>query len=517
MDLDPPRVEKKIEECVVMLIDVSGSMNESSGEAIDAPKRIELAVHMAKVMLAFCRKLKLKFFVYTFSDTTSQIPITQGTSVNDANKILERINAEGQTFLGLALKTILQKHGEQSKYFVFTDGQPSTDPTDAILLYNSVQLHMLAFSSAVSTEVLDLVAMSSYHTVSYIQDIRSLPGYMVPIFIWAITNLNKVVLDPINDECRTRFIHALERLMHGDKGEIRSELKNLMLVLHQYQSQYAKDLAVDTSGDLTHSRIEYSFANWKSFGRFYLICIVHCHKNLIPGNAFDPSLKHYRTREYNQVYEQIADIPAQVPFVAFTAPAPHRAVMSQAASQHVQRSFGYQDSYDSSAGSEGCIGPDALISTLTHGIKEIPMKEAKIGDSISDTKIKWIIRIANLNRGNPIPLYNGLTSYHPVQSKETEYTLFIKAKDQKSAVFTTTQDIVYDIILEDPKVHSMKVNGVYAAVVGYPIPGMVHPYWGSSKVLENVSKRYPDGGFVDVDASRFRYDDLGLVSSIFQD
>jgi len=78
-----------------------------------------------------------------------------------------------------------------------------------------------------------------------------------------------------------------------------------------------------------------------------------------------------------------------------------------------------------------------------------------------------------------------------------------------------TTDKVYDVILEDPSVPSMKVNGIDVAVAGYPVPGMVHPYWGSPRVVEDVQSRHPDGGFVDVDASNFQYTADGLISSLF--
>jgi hypothetical protein len=57
----------------VLLIDVSASMNNPSGTQQGAPTRVELAVHMAKVLLAFCRKLKMKCVVYTFSEMVKKV------------------------------------------------------------------------------------------------------------------------------------------------------------------------------------------------------------------------------------------------------------------------------------------------------------------------------------------------------------------------------------------------------------------------------------------------------------
>ena len=60
----------------------------------------------------------------------------------------------------------------------------------------------------------------------------------------------------------------------------------------------------------------------------------------------------------------------------------------------------------------------------------------------------------------------------------------------------------------------MKVNGIEAAVLGFPVPGMVHPYYGNrEKIVSEIEVRCPDGGFVDVDARQFKFSS-GLVSSL---
>jgi hypothetical protein len=178
-----------------------------------------------------------------------------------------------------------------------------------------------------------------------------------------------------------------------------------------------------------------------------------------------------------------------------------------AVSAVVQQSFQSEDTYYSSS-DDGCIGSDAQI-VIKRGT--IPMKDVMPGDFSDESKIKWIIRVSNLNHGNPITLYNGLTGSHPVHHTSEGW---IKAKYYPGAKVTLTSDIVYDVILEHKNVNSMKVNGIYAAVVGYPIKNMVHPYWGSNKVLDDVQLKYPNGGFVDVDAKQFQFMD-GLVSSLF--
>lgn len=87
---------------------------------------------MAKVTLAFCRKLKIKCALYTFSEAVDKVPVDEKTSPTEANRILERIDPGGQTYLGLALKKLFGLHGNRSKYFVFTDGEPSDEYAESV-------------------------------------------------------------------------------------------------------------------------------------------------------------------------------------------------------------------------------------------------------------------------------------------------------------------------------------------------------------------------------------------------
>lgn len=534
-DARPARGDK-----IVMLIDVSGSMNNPSGQLKGDPTRLELAGHMAKVMRRFCGKLGLKCVIHTFSDGVKKLDVDETTTVDSANRAIENTEPSGQTFIGLALRNIFQTHGPTAKYFVFTDGEPSDEFDDALRDYQNTQLHLLAFSKDVSTKLLMAVADNPLHTISYIKDIQSLPGYMVPIFIWAVLQpsgvagapMQTVTLDERDEELRRQFVQMLEPQVRGDASKYKLfDLVNLVARFNAAPggaTDYSRDLAMDIAGTEAHSRIEYSFKkeNWLNFGRFYLICIAHCHKHLIPGNAFDPSLKRYRPLGYSEVFAQIADIPMDVPFVAYMTRHSEaaRAAASASASVSVASSYRYVDSYPSSSASdEGCIGADELVSVYKHGFAsavpiQIPMKHVMPGDVLDyqNSKAKWIIRISNLNNGKPVALHNGLTRSHPVCVNGH----WINAADYQPAAATSkmtfTTGRVYDVILDNLDAASMKVNGIDVAVAGYPVPGMVHPYWGSQKVIQDVQARYPDGGFVDVDAAHFQHTD-GLVSSLFAD
>jgi hypothetical protein len=494
---------------VLMLIDRSGSMGCKSGQLQDAPDRIELAAHMAKIIHAFCKKLGVKCHMYTFAAGLNNLDINERISQAQLDRVLHAIEPDGGTNLGLALKQLYAKHGANCNYFVFTDGDPSDTYEDSIKLFVDTQLHLISFSDATSRDLLRAVANNRLHTISYIEDIRSLSGYMIPVFIWSMTGLSQVTLAEADDECRKKFIEILEPQVLGNSNSYR--LTDLVELLKRYSSDYVKDLLVDTAGTIGHSRIEYSFKpeNWNNFGKYYLQCILHCHKYLIPGNMFDPSLRFYRTKEYNKIYEKIADIPSGIKFVSFMTRGSAQAYVSAAASNVVQSSFQSADTYWSTA-DDGCIGPDALVDvTNNYGtVAKVPMKHIRPGDILSGSRVKWIIRVKNLNRGNPIPLYNGLTSSHPVHGPDG----WIKAKHYPGATLSFTTGIVYDVVLDSNE--SMYVNGCDAATVGVPIPGMVHPYWGSHAVISDIESRYPGGGFVDVDASDFSYDYNGLVSSL---
>lgn len=199
------------DQSVVLLIDISGSMGGESGTQKGAPTRIELAVHLAKVILAFCRKLKIKCAMYTFSEGLNNLTVTEKTSVGDANRILEEAYPGGTTNLGVALKKLFEQHGNQSKYFVFTDGDPQDKYDEAVAKFSNTQLHLIAFSNDVSPVLLSAIGNNPLHTISYIEDVRSLIGYMIPVFIWAMTDMKRVVLSNVDEQCRKKFVEILER------------------------------------------------------------------------------------------------------------------------------------------------------------------------------------------------------------------------------------------------------------------------------------------------------------------
>lgn len=181
--------------------------------------------------------------------------------------------------------------------------------------------------------------------------------------------------------------------------------------------------------------------------------------------------------------------PNQVPMDIDAEPQPH--------SQPIDYSYSSLD--------DACIGPEALVTVRRGNWVTVPMKEVMPGDIIEDGKIKWIIRVSNLNRDKPIPLYNGVTVTHPVRGRDGRWI---------DVSMTHTNVIVYNVVMEDRSAGSIKVDGFEVAVVGYPVPGMVHSYWDSRRVIEDIQARYPEGGFVDVDAKKFQHTN-GLVSGIF--
>lgn len=509
---------------LVLIVDVSGSMTDTSGDQDEAPTRLELAAHLAKVFHSFAKRLGAKTSIYTFSSIIERLDINTNTPLDTVNKVLEGLRPGGETRLGKVLEMTFKTHGPTAKYFVFTDGEPSDEYRPLLELFSSTQLHLIAFSRSTQVQVLKDVRTTPLHTISYVEDIRSLPGYMVPVFIYAMTDAKTVSLDPVDEECRLKYVEILEPQVTGSSSMYK--LSDLVTMLKRYKTSYSRDLEDDTAGNKAHGRIEYSFQNneWARFGRFYLQCIAHCHQHKIPGNSFDVSLRHYRTPEYKQLYDKIADVPMTIPFVPFMSSTYQSArasgntqaqTQAAAASQKlVQQAFSYTNYADtcysySSPGDDGCIGPDADVHCQNGVVK---MRDLVPGDRLaSGSRVKWIIRVKNLYCGNPFPLYNGLTGSHPVKCGD----VWMPAKCVPGAQVTLVNETVYDVILDDLSQDSMDVNSVKAAVVGYPVPGMVHPYWGSARAVDDVKSRLPDGGVIEVDAANFKYDAAGLVSSIF--
>ena len=447
---------------LIFLLDTSGSMDNVSGTQHGAPQRIEMAVHIAKVKMAFCRKLGIPFRIYSFSEDTKLV-VDEKMSVAHANRKLEALRPSGQTFFVPALKTVFQMHGQNSKYFIFTDGDPTESEkeyTPIIKLFNHSQMHLIAFSSDVATSLIKAVATNGLHTVSFIEDIRSLAGYLVPVFICAVTEMERVQLSEVDEACRQEFLKMLAPQVSGKTDLFKME--HIMQMLKTVKTGYARDLEADTdSSDQKlkeeHSRIAYSFRNkknWESFGKYYLPVIFHDHMFLIPGNAFDRTLKHYRTEAYQKVFLQIASIPINIEFVSFmTTEKVQRDVASVAASKVMNQAFQYSDSYSRSDSGydDGCISPEAQIEIVKKNgeVMVVPMKDVLPGDQLKHGgTIKWIVRISNLNHGKPIPLFNDLTPSHPV----CQDGHWIPARAYKGAIVSYTTDVVYDVLLSDPAV-----------------------------------------------------------------
>ncbi len=485
---------------IVIGLDVSGSMDELSGSSYESPKRIEMVVHMGKIMMAFCQKLGIyKYRVYTFSNRVTRLDI----NYSNANTVLERLRADGCTNIGEVLRTMFSENGSNACYFLFTDGQPTDDWKQAVSLYNNTQLHLTAFSKDVDMSLLCAVAGNPLHSISYVEDIRSIAAYMIPVFVVSLTNMKTVTLTPDEDACRKMFV---EWLKHRVNMQIsRTDINNIMRELEKYHqgntNTYAYDLSRDVAGDSMHSRIEVGTLDpvkWHSFGKFYNICILQCHEFLEINNIFDVSLARYRTDQYNELYAFIEKVPDQVKFVAFIDKSKQEEasrIVSQATSYVVNNSYG-------SSGDDGCIGPDELVTVQRMG-KEccVSMKDVKLTDSINGVKIKWIIQVHNLEHGNPITLYNGLSVNHPVKlggSGQSPEWIPASQVPNVTTSIVPGDTILYDVVLEDQSVPFMYVNGQQAALVGYPVPGMIHPYWGTNAVINDMESKCPGGGIVDI-------------------
>lgn len=501
---------------IVLLVDTSGSMDESSeiGKSKILPKRIELVVHMMKIMYRFCKELNIKFVPYEFNSTIRKIPISDDMTESTVFSEFERLRSTSCTNLGLALESVYRIYNNNVTYFVFTDGESSDSTDTSVRLFNNANLHLISFSKDVKTQLLDEVsAAGRRHTISYVQDINSLMGYMIPIFIYANTMDSTKELSQNDENLRQEYVRILEPQTTGNSSIFTKEhlIQLLLENKSMNNSPYCNDLIEDTVKNERHGRIHYSFSNkdnWNNFGKFYLKCILHCHKYKIVGNAFDVSVQHYKTEEYQQIYSRLSGKAENIEYVAFTQPAHVRNQTSAESTAKITKTIKYVDTYSgSSSMDDGCISPDAVI-TMKDGVKL--MKDLKVGDITSTGTVKWIICITDLNGGMPFEMYNGLSKNHPVCIDG----YWIPASKQLNSHIFTTTDVVYDIVLEETNVDHILVNNIKVAAVGYPIPGMIHPYWGSNKVIEDLETHYPGDGYVSVNSSNFKYKN-GLLVSLF--
>lgn len=557
---------------IVLLADVSGSMNEKSGDS-NSPKRIELLGHMMKIMLRFSKELNKECIMYTFNSSVKKLFSNNDNNEKILYEHIESLVSSSATNLGLALENVYNIYKNNAMYFVFTDGQSSDHTEKAVKLFDDAQLHLLSFSQDVNTKLLmEVSSAGNKHTISYIQDINSLLGYMIPIFIYANTIKNdgssyNKELTALDEELRKSYVDILYPQLNGTNNIYK--LQDLINVVNKYKNNsltsYPTDLEIDTNENKLHGRIYYSIKDndkWQNFGKFYLKCIYHCHKYKIPGNAFDASIQHYKTDEYQKIYKMLVGKAEDIPFVSFTENIYERELKSKQANVKVQKTLVLAESYSTASSwcndNDGCISGESLIlmkkkkekgnenmcenekgnicengnmceSGDTYKDEDtcesekknmheeesiyntVEMRNLKIGDETSTGIVKWIIKISNLNYENEFPMYNGLTRKHPICEDDVwKYA----ENSNKNMTISNNIDVVYDIVLSDPNVSHIVVNGTKTAVVGYPIPGMIHPYWGNEKVLIDLEQHCPGGGIVEVDAKNFKREN-GHVNSIF--
>ena len=511
---------------IVFLLDTSHSMNTSSHSTDkNAPKRIEIVGHMAKYLFMYCKILNKECVFYEFNSYTTKMPIHIGLSNEEAFKNIEKLESGGNTMIAEAMyKAFLDNNN--AIYIVLTDGEPSSSESklnEVLTMFENLSLHFILFGNGANAHILNLFAQNKpNHTISYIENLISLMAYSIPVFVQAITENFSKELSPLEEELRNNYINILAPQIHGSSNKYK--LQNLIDLLKSDKFkdlQYAKDLLIDTIDDTNaHGRISHSFTSehWTTFGKYYLKCILHCHKYKQVCNNFDVSLNHYKSDAFNNIKFALESLSTEIKYVAFTTKNEYeRKQQEELAKKKVKQSVEYSQTYsyssscDDSGSSENdaCIGQNELITTVD-GYKL--MKDLKIGDKLSTGTVKWIIEISNLNNNCDFNLYNGMTASHPVY----ENNKWVPASQQSNPTITTNKhnDVVYDIVLEERNVSHILVNNVKSAVVGYAIPSMEHPYWGNYKIIEDLQRRCPDGGMIKVDANKFSYIN-GLVSNIF--
>ena len=507
---------------IVLLLDVSGSMSEPSKANGDneVPSRISLLVHTSKILKKACELYNRKLHIYTYSNSCRPI-------VGD----LMDIKAGGQTMMDIALKVALDNHGKTAIYILVTDGEPTNSIAGVIKTYEGVWLNYILFGSGGDVKITNTISqLHEKNVVAHVQDVRSIIAYTIPMLTYIFCDGKSATLSEADELTRAEFVERISRsYQQSNLGSNIESIKSWLMGLPP--TAYILDLLKDLCTDPDHSRISQSVATRKDFetyGKFFLPCAINAHRRKIPFNSYDASLVHYQTPEYQETYLKILDSCKDITYESIEQQqalssgnyAAANYYASNSASQNRAVSNAYSSAYNystyvSSSDNDGCIAPDAVVTTPD---KLTTMNLLKPGDLVAtDLKgnydeILYIVKIENLCGTEPIKTYNGLTPHHPVHLKDS-WIFAEDACEQEQARYYPADTVVYDVVLKTSG--TMVVNGCVVACLGYPVPNLVHPYYGTEKVVKEIAERATNG-IVTTKGSNILHDAQGLVVTLFR-
>jgi hypothetical protein len=505
---------------VVVVLDYSSSMSLSSkgeiGRSMNPtreriPTRMEVVCHMAKILYLYCKELGRPIHFYLFNGNLHQLCINTKTSNEQVFAQLEAamMNPNGGTHIARALSTLYEQWEDEADYFLLTDGEAMDGAQIPAVMYQfqDASFHCMCFSADTKRDLLkDVVSFGEErHTISYIQDMESLMGYMIPIFVHAtalrMQASSTSTLTAEEEEVRQEYVNMLAPQLNGKRGAVTKE--DMLLFVRKQQeehptSKYIPALVQDTC-DTTgkHGRLFYSFSpdHWKNFGMFYVLTAWHNHKYKIPGNGFDLSLQFYQTPAHIELRNFLRGKAETIPFsllipIQEAVPVQVKKQCQERVQKSIERAEEYSSSFwGKSNDNEGCIHPDAAISMADGTTKW--MKDLQPGDAVSTGCVRWIMKI-QLPSNYQTTFYGGLTEHHPVKVDEQ----WVQARELAVKPMEVKVTEMYNIVLVEEEMMYVEVNGHRAAVGGVSIPGLEHPFWGTKAVRDLCEYRTPGGGWI---------------------
>ncbi len=332
------------------------------------------------------------------------------------------------------------------------------------------------------------------------------------------------------------FLANVINVVMSDSGDEKLRLDDLRSMLsdpatYSPMSPLLRDILTDLRGQVSEAVITKHFDRW---GRHYLPSLRDAHRSQRCNNFKDPGIQHYGTgpeftkfrAKFNMSF---SDIPPPVPTLGQVDGYGGGSFGSGGGSGVVYRggSFGaaaacaapVQVSQQQMASYNDSSGPCFAGISPVHmfdGSKRL-MSQLRKGDMVSTphgpARVLCIV-LTPVKSANFVPMKGGLiiTPWHPVHV-DGEWKFPINIPGMR--VSEMGAKMLYNVVLET--IHCMTIGGVCCITLGHGFKtgAAVHPYFGSTKVIDEL-RTLPgwDDGVVVLDANNIKKGEDEFVCSM---
>eukprot|EP01125_Pyxidicula_operculata_P002073 TRINITY_DN12025_c0_g1_i1.p1 TRINITY_DN12025_c0_g1~~TRINITY_DN12025_c0_g1_i1.p1 ORF type:complete len:813 (-),score=221.78 TRINITY_DN12025_c0_g1_i1:118-2556(-) len=260
--------------------------------------------------------------------------------------------------------------------------------------------------------------------------------------------------------------------------------------------EYIKDITKDLEGQTLEAVVDKAFKRW---GRFYLPSLMGAHVMQICNNFKDPGVQHYTSPLFHDIRDKVEEAFVKLPPPKPSNHKPSNLSTSTTTSTSSSRSskanfsgFTYTPSmnvYYNAGG--GCFVGTSLVHLANNQFK--PASQIKKGDQVicGNGRVSTVVCVVKTLCNQLVRLVSPpgvsedfkITEWHPIRiNSEWKFPSSI------GSVVEQYVDAVYDFVLDSN--HSVMINGVEVVTLGHSFTGspvIEHPYFGSYKVIEDLS------------------------------